>query len=66
MRYRAKRGQSVPMPDRPGENMPHEGDGVLIDTMNPYYARLVADGDVVAVPDEVAETPAGKPSERKP
>ena len=54
-RYRAKRGQSVPMPDRPGQFVPDSGEGTAVDEMSPYYARLIADGDLVVVDDEPAQ-----------
>ncbi len=76
-RYRAKRGQSVPMPDRPGQYMPDSGEGTSVDEMNPFYARMIADGDLVEVKDEapnddpppapVADSPPppAKPTEGK-
>lgn len=51
-RYRAKRGQSIPMPGAPGQFIPDSGDGIPVDEMSPFYARMIADGDlVVAEPD---------------
>jgi len=57
-RYRAKAGLSIPMPGRPGELVPEVGDGIRVDEQSTYYLRLIADGDLVAVPEETAqETP---------
>lgn len=54
-RYRAKRGQTVPMPDRPGQFVPDSGEGTAVNETSPYYARMIADGDLVAVEDEQTE-----------
>lgn len=62
MRYRAKPGQRIPMPDRPGQFVPDDAEGAAVNPMNPYYARLIADGDLV--PASSAARRAGK-SERK-
>lgn len=65
-RYRAKRGQSVPMPDRPGQFMPDSGEGTTVNEINPYYARLIADGDLVEAedaPDHSAQKAAPAKSE---
>ena len=43
----------VPMPER-GRDVFFTSDpaGEAVDPMNPYYARMIADGELVAVPDE--------------
>lgn len=70
-RYRAKAGLSIPMPGRPGELVPEVGDGIRVDEQSTYYLRLIADGDLVAVPEETAQetaqetTPAGGKAEGK-
>lgn len=64
-RYRAKRGQRVPMPDRPGQFMPDDGEGTSVNEMNPFYARMIADGDLVEVEDEPV-SPASKSTPGKP
>lgn len=63
-RYRAKRGQTVPMPDRPGQFVPDSGEGTVVNETNPYYARMIADGDLVAVEDE-PEAPAQRAAQAK-
>lgn len=60
MKYRALPGLRIPMPDRPGQVVPDTAEGTALDEMSPYYARLIADGDVVPVPDAL------KPSEPDP
>ena len=53
MRYRlADAKHRVPMPDRAGVFFTADKAGEVIDPMNPYYARMIADGDVVPVEDE--------------
>lgn len=49
MKYRALPGLRIPMPDRPGQIVPDSEEGTALDEMSPYYARLIDDGDVVAV-----------------
>jgi hypothetical protein len=53
-RYRlAKLRDFVPMPDRgAGVFFTDSKDGESIDPMNPFYARMIADGDLVPVPTE--------------
>lgn len=55
MKYRATPGLRIPMPDRPGQIVPDTDEGTALDEMSPYYARLIADGDVVLVPDDLAQ-----------
>ena len=62
-RYRAKAGLRIPMPGRPGELIPEDGDGIRVDEQSTYYLRLIADGDLVAVPDETP--PSGKAEGKK-
>lgn len=57
-RYRAKAGLRIPMPGRPGELVPEDGDGIRVDEQSTYFLRLIADGDLVAVPEETAPEPA--------
>lgn len=52
-RYRAKRGHRVPMPEAPGQFLPDSGEGVPVDETNPFYARMIADGDLVAADAEI-------------
>ncbi|WAC26422.1 hypothetical protein [Ancylobacter sp. SL191] len=54
-RYRAKTGARIPMPDRPGQQVPEAGEGISVNELNPYYLRLIADGDLVPVTDEMLE-----------
>ncbi len=59
MKYRALPGLRIPMPDRPGQVVPDTDEGTALDEMSPYYARLIADGDVVPVPPAQPEPDAG-------
>lgn len=63
-RYRlAKLRDRVPMPDRGGVLFTDSKDGETIDPINPFYARMIADGDLVPVDEEAAdEEPARKAS----
>lgn len=54
-RYRARAGLRIPMPGRPGQFIPEDGDGVRVDEQSTYYLRLIADGDLVEV---TVDTPA--------
>lgn len=51
--YRPKKGLKIPMPDRGFQLLPESG--LPVDLGNPFYRRLLADGDIVAVEPE---TPA--------
>ncbi|MBS9720177.1 DUF2635 domain-containing protein [Tianweitania sp. BSSL-BM11] len=62
-RYRAKRGQLVPIPGQPNQYVPDEGDGIPVSETLPYWARLIADGDLVEVPATKTEEP--KPERNK-
>ncbi|GGF56697.1 hypothetical protein GCM10007301_15480 [Azorhizobium oxalatiphilum] len=55
MKFRAKPGLRIPMPDRSGQFVPDTGEGTSVDELNPYYARLIADRDMVPATDETAE-----------
>lgn len=68
-RYRAREGASIPMPDRPGQIVPTVDPGTAVNELLPYYARLIADGDLIPVDDEAPAAPADEPaakSTRKP
>jgi hypothetical protein len=62
-RYRlAKLRDRVPMPDRgAGVFFTDSKDGESINSMNPFYARMIADGDLVpaetSAPDEEPAQP---------
>ncbi|MCA0275867.1 MAG: hypothetical protein LCH86_07685 [Proteobacteria bacterium] len=48
----------IPMPDRGCRLFGDAGE--TVDTANPYYARLIADGDIIVAPaadEKAAETP---------
>ncbi|WGD31211.1 hypothetical protein AncyloWKF20_05150 [Ancylobacter sp. WKF20] len=59
-RYRAKTGAHIPMPDRPGQQVPEDGEGTSVNELNPYYLRLIADGDLVPVTDEMPAAPVAE------
>jgi hypothetical protein len=57
MRYRpAHAEQRIPMPDRgPGVLFTHDRGGESIDPLNPYFARMIADGDLVLAEEAVED-----------
>ncbi|MEP9378389.1 hypothetical protein ABLE91_16860 [Aquabacter sp. CN5-332] len=58
MKYLAKPGSRIPMPDSPGQFVPDGGDGTTVNELLPYYARLIADQDLVpATPVTAAPAP---------
>ncbi|BDA84971.1 hypothetical protein Sa4125_25130 [Aureimonas sp. SA4125] len=62
-RYRlARKGDRIPMPERgPGVFFSGETEGEALDSLNPYHARLIADGSVKLIkPDPDPEAEAGK------
>lgn len=65
MRYRLAHAKlRIPMPDRgPGAFFSADKAGESISELNPYYARLIADGDLVAVEPE-PEAEKAEPSPR--
>jgi hypothetical protein len=55
----ARKGDRIPMPERgAGVFFSAEVEGEAVDPINPYYARLIADGDIKPVIDETPP-PAG-------
>lgn len=60
MRYRlAKLRDRVPMPERgAGVFFTSEKTGEAINPLDPYYARMIADGDLVPADPEPADEPA--------
>lgn len=54
----------VPAPDRlvrdPETRLPLSGDGLTVDPTNLYWARLLADGDVVEAPEPAPEPAPSK------
>ena len=63
-RYRAREGARIPMPDRGGQMVPTENPGTAVNELNPFYARMIADGDLVPADDNEA-APTGADSKRK-
>ncbi|OYX85627.1 MAG: hypothetical protein B7X99_10105 [Rhizobiales bacterium 17-65-6] len=63
MKYVAAPGLRVPLPGRAGQFVPASG-GIEIDPLSPYFARLVADGDLIPAP-ETPSKPAPAPSARE-
>lgn len=71
MRYRlAHAKQRVPMPDRgPGAFFTSSKDGESINPLDPYYARMIADKDLVLVepdPEQPAAEPPRSPATHNP
>lgn len=59
-RYCAKPGLRIPMPGSPGQFVPEAGDGIGIDLTSSFYARLIADRDLIPVADATPPKPEGK------
>lgn len=71
MRYRlARLRDRVPMPERgAGVFFTSEKTGEVVNELDPYYARMIADGDLVPVEEgeeqpETPTAPSGKSKER--
>jgi hypothetical protein len=63
-RFRLKSSkQNVPMPERgSGVLFTSEKTGEAIDPMNPYYARMIASGELVSVdPEDTSEGSSKSP-----
>jgi hypothetical protein len=58
-RYKlARKGDRIPMPERgPGVFFSAASEGETLDPMNPWHAKIIADGSVVAIPDEEPAKP---------
>lgn len=59
MKYVAAPGLRVPLPGRAGQFVP-EADGIEVDPTSSYFARLVADGDLIPAPDPVSKPAPAK------
>lgn len=57
-------GLVIPMPDRGNRPLPLAG--LPVDIGNPYYRRLLDDGDIAEVKPATATVPAAKRHRRKP
>ena len=51
------------MPERGDTLFTSDKAGESINSLDPYYARMIADGDLVAVEEEPPAPPADKPIE---
>lgn len=60
MRYRLADDQArVPMPERGGALFPAGPEGASINPLDLYYARMIDDGDLIAVPEAPAAPARG-------
>lgn len=63
MRYRlAHATQRVPMPERGGALFTGEKSGESINPLDPYYARMIADQDLIPVEEEASAGQPDKPA----
>ena len=46
----------LPLPDRGGRHFSVEPDGEIVDSADPFYGHLLADGSLIRKPADVAET----------
>lgn len=50
MKYLAAPGLRIPVPASPGQFIPDAGEGIEVEPLLPYFARMIADRDLVPAP----------------
>jgi len=61
MKYVAAPGLLVPLPGRDGQFV-SETDGIEVDPTSRYFARLVADGDLIPAPEPTSKPVPATPA----